>query len=48
MHWGVFELADEALDAPPRGLREEIQRQGVDVNRYTAEKIGAFIPFPRG
>ena len=48
MHWGVFELADEALDAPPRCLREEIQRQGVDVNRYTAEKIGAFIPFPRG
>lgn len=48
MHWGVFELADEALDDPPDCLQKETQRQGIGEKTFTAEKIGSFIPFSVG
>ena len=33
MHWGTFDLADEPLDEPPRRLRAEAQRRGLDADR---------------
>jgi L-ascorbate metabolism protein UlaG (beta-lactamase superfamily) len=30
IHWGTFDLADEPLDEPPRRLRAEAQRRGLD------------------
>ncbi|WP_312757202.1 MBL fold metallo-hydrolase [Pantoea brenneri] len=40
IHWGVFELADESLDAPPAELEQALQRAGEDNLRFTAWRIG--------
>ncbi len=40
VHWGVFELADESLDSPPRELAQSMIAAGLDENRFRAWKIG--------
>lgn len=40
IHWGVFELADESLDDPPRVLSAAMQDAGMDRQRFHAWKIG--------
>lgn len=41
IHWGVFELADESLDAPPARLLGALQAANVTERRFTPWKIGA-------
>ncbi|MEJ4044469.1 MBL fold metallo-hydrolase [Erwinia sp. SLM-02] len=43
IHWGVFELADESLDEPPRVLRQAMGRGGLDSDRFQAWRIGARV-----
>lgn len=43
IHWGVFELADESLDEPPRVLAAAMRAAGLDDIRFSAWKIGAKI-----
>ncbi len=40
IHWGVFELADEALDEPPQLLHQEMQAAGLEGSRFSAWKVG--------
>lgn len=40
VHWGVFELADESLDEPPRILMETMRAAGMDERRFCAWRIG--------
>lgn len=40
IHWGVFELADESLDAPPQALADALQAAGMDGERFAAWRIG--------
>ena len=40
IHWGVFELADEALDEPPRELARALEAAGLDKLRFRPWKIG--------
>lgn len=44
IHWGVFELADESLDEPPRVLSEKMQAAKLDEHRFSVWKIGARMP----
>ncbi len=39
-HWGVFQLTDEAIDAPPRALREAMAREGVDAAHFRILRPG--------
>lgn len=41
IHWGVFELADESLDEPPRVLEQAMLSAGLDERRFKAWKIGS-------
>lgn len=41
IHWGVFELADESLDAPPADLAQSMQAAGLDGQRFQPWRIGA-------
>lgn len=41
IHWGVFELADESLDAPPEMLLNALQSAGLREDRFSLWKIGA-------
>lgn len=41
IHWGVFELADESLDEPPRMLGQAMQSAGLDFYRFKPWIIGA-------
>ncbi|MCA9658280.1 MAG: MBL fold metallo-hydrolase [Myxococcales bacterium] len=34
MHWGAFDLSDEAVDAGPRLLHEEVARRGLDRDSF--------------
>nr|WP_154324869.1 MBL fold metallo-hydrolase [Pantoea sp. 201603H] len=40
IHWGVFELADESLDAPPQELSRAMRAAGLDERRFNAWRIG--------
>ncbi len=46
IHWGAFELADDALDAPPADLAAALQAQGVPADRFQAINTGARIDLP--
>ena len=43
MHFGTFQLTDEAIDAPPRRLREACRLRGVDAERFRAPAFGETI-----
>lgn len=43
VHWGVFELADEALDAPPRELLAELHKQNEAIETFSPLKIGQYL-----
>ncbi|WP_313678657.1 MBL fold metallo-hydrolase [Pantoea vagans] len=40
IHWGVFELADESLDAPPQELANALQRADEHNDRFAPWRIG--------
>ena len=47
MHWGTFELTDEALDEPPRALAAARKAQGVPDEDFFVMAIGETRKLPR-
>lgn len=45
IHWGTFELADEALDEAPKALPEELQKANVGPARFVVPRHGETIRF---
>jgi N-acyl-phosphatidylethanolamine-hydrolysing phospholipase D len=43
IHWGVFELADDPLDEPPRLLAQAVQRAGLPPDAFTVLEHGQMI-----
>lgn len=43
MHFGTFQLTDEAIDDPPRALREALRRHGVSPDRFLVPEFGETI-----
>lgn len=43
IHWGVFELADESLDEPPKELARAIAEDGLSKEKFAPLKIGQHI-----
>ena len=40
VHWGTFELTDEALDEPPRALKREAARTGLEEGEFFVLAVG--------
>jgi L-ascorbate metabolism protein UlaG (beta-lactamase superfamily) len=47
MHWGTFKLTDEPLDEPPRRLRAEWSRRGLDEKALFIPAVGETIDLGR-
>jgi len=47
VHWGTFELTDEALDEPPRALAEARQQAGLNEEEFGVLPIGGTLRLPR-
>ncbi len=48
VHWGVFELADESLDAPPRELRAALSAAGEEEEAdFRPLRIGQYLTLER-
>jgi hypothetical protein len=45
MHWGTFDLTDEAPTEPPIRFRSEADRHGLDDDRAWVLKVGETRPF---
>lgn len=45
IHWGTFQLTDEARDAPVVALRAAMQAAGIDADRFIAAEAGADYDF---
>jgi L-ascorbate metabolism protein UlaG (beta-lactamase superfamily) len=43
IHWGVFELADDQLDEPPRLLTEALAAEGMTGDDFMLLNIGGRI-----
>lgn len=46
IHWGAFELADDALDAPPEVLEEALAAQAVDAASFAVMRTGGRLDLP--
>jgi N-acyl-phosphatidylethanolamine-hydrolysing phospholipase D len=46
VHWGTFELTDEALDEPPRVLAEQRRAQGLPDDAFVVTAIGETLRIP--
>ena len=46
IHWGTFQLTDEALDEPPRKLAEALQAQGLGAQEFSVTAIGETLRLP--
>jgi L-ascorbate metabolism protein UlaG (beta-lactamase superfamily) len=40
MHWGTFQLTDEALDEPPRALAAALQQHGISAETFFVMQFG--------
>lgn len=47
IHWGVFELADESLDAPPEELLKALESAHELTPRFKPIKIGQYLSFSK-
>jgi N-acyl-phosphatidylethanolamine-hydrolysing phospholipase D len=47
VHWGTFELTDEALDEPPRALARAWRDAGVADDAFVLLPIGGTLRVPR-
>lgn len=47
VHWGTFELTDEALDEPPRALARARQQAGLAEDDFTVLPVGGTLRLPR-
>ena len=45
IHWGTFELTDEALDEPPLALTRELQAAGVPAAEFAVLRHGEMRRF---
>ncbi|MBS0659679.1 MAG: MBL fold metallo-hydrolase [Verrucomicrobia bacterium] len=43
MHFGTFPLTDEAIDAPPRELAEEMRKTGLAAERFRVPGVGQTV-----
>ena len=46
IHWGTFELTDEALDEPPRQLIQAVRAQGLSAEDFGVMPIGDTLRLP--
>ncbi len=47
IHWGTFELTDEALDEPPRALARALDRAAVSSDQFFLLALGQTRQLPR-
>lgn len=47
VHWGTFNLTDEALDEPPRALAEALRAQAVTPDNFMLLAVGETRRLPR-
>jgi N-acyl-phosphatidylethanolamine-hydrolysing phospholipase D len=43
MHFGTFQLTDEAIDDPPRALQEALRRHGVSPENFLVPEFGQTV-----
>ena len=46
IHWGVWQLTDEAIDAPPRDLAKALAAAGIAPARFQALEPGQSLDVP--
>jgi L-ascorbate metabolism protein UlaG (beta-lactamase superfamily) len=46
IHWGVWQLTNEAIDAPPKDLAKALEAAGIDAARFPALEPGQSMTVP--